>query len=199
MNISSYDQLFTSIDADYEIFKTDWQLMSANNTLDDILEMEKHLFDMDPWQALEACQDSNMVNTDDLNSDQNTTDTVHVISVPMCGISFPTEVDQGDGARKNEIKGKKNTSEEYANCPLAALKTIKKRKKADHKERNGEKKTTRCPQECLKSLKERNKEAARNYRIKKRIRNQDLETEVEFLKKKIALLEEELKCLKSRK
>jgi hypothetical protein len=49
----------------------------------------------------------------------------------------------------------------------------------------------------LKSSKERNKEDARNYRIKKRIRNQDLETEVELLKKKIALLEEELKCLPS--
>jgi hypothetical protein len=100
-------------------------------------------------------------------------------------------------AKDNVYEGEENAVERSTNCLQAAVKRPKERKKTSPKKRNGEKKPSNIHQERKKSVKERNKEAAQWYRLRKRIRSQEVKEELELLKKRYAALEEELRSLKA--
>jgi hypothetical protein len=118
------------------------------------------------WRAeIENFRNDNY-NTDPL---QNTKGASCVVSVPMYDISFSIEGYQDANpqarAKESEYKGKKNAVERSKNRPRYAGKN-----------------RSSFPQERVKRLKEINTEAARAYRKRKRIQDQEFEAKLELLK-----------------
>ncbi|KAK2708281.1 hypothetical protein QYM36_014025 [Artemia franciscana] len=113
---------------------------------------------------------------------QHTPETLYVASLPNCEISYPMEdywdINPEEIAKNNKYNGEKNATKIFRNQPRKS-------------------KRLSCPEEYKKYVREKNKEAARAYRQRKRLQDQELVQRFESLKKKKAMREEELRSLKA--
>lgn len=213
MDISCVDQIFESGDIREWILESGTTVAaSKEDILRDILELDKAYSQSHSYPnseeissiawlpeynfqfPLEACQDSNMVDIFSSSSQTlaNTEDALMVVSVPMYDINISLKAYQ-DAPKGNEYECKIDTADKGSRV---FAQTLKGQDKTSVKRKNAKREPSYCPQERVKIKKERNKEAARAYRKRRRIEGQELVAKLEFLKKKKAMLKEELRKAK---
>ena len=178
---------------------------SVSTKEDDDVELQNHA---STWRAeMENCQMDNR----NLDPHRHTSETLYVASLPNCEISYPIEgnwdVNPEERAKSNEYNGEKNVTKIFKK---EGCWDVNQEERAKSNEYNGEKNATKifrnqprknkrlsCPGEYKKYVREKNKQAARAYRQRKRSQDQELVQRFESLKKKKAMLVEELRFLKA--